>query len=77
MGNILNKMGNIGLILNMPDHINRCLGIISVDKKDDIDIDKKDCIDKKAREHIHNEHSDYDIVDRNEIYPYTFSKQNK
>ena len=69
MGNILNKMGNIGLILNMPDHINRCLGIISVDKKD--------CIDKKAREHIHNEHSDYDIVDRNEIYPYTFSKQNK
>ena len=66
MGNILNK---IGYLLNMPDNVNKCLGIISVDKKD--------CINKTAREQILNEHSDYDIVDRNEIYPYTFSKQNK
>jgi hypothetical protein len=66
MGNILNKMG---FIFNMPDHVNRCLGIIS--------IDKKYCIDKKDTEQNHNEHSDYDIVDRNEIYPYNFSKQNK
>ena len=72
MGNILNK---IVYLLNMPDNVNRCLGIISVDKKDDND--QKDCIDKNAIEEIHNEHSDYDIVDRNEIYPYTFSKQNK
>lgn len=66
MGNILNK---IGLLLNMPDNVIRCLGIISIDKKDGND--------QNIKEHILNEHSDYDIVDKNEIYPYTFSKQNK
>ena len=66
MGNLLNK---IGYVCNISDKINQCLGIGTYNKKTDINVQSNNTME--------DEFKDYDIVDINEIQPYTFSKQNK
>ncbi len=68
MGNLLNK---IGYVCNISDKINQCLGIGFNNKKTDINVQSK------VSNSMADEFKDYDIVDINEIQPYTFSKQNK
>jgi hypothetical protein len=66
MGNIINK---IEYVFNIHDKINKCLGI--KDKKTD------NINTTKEINTMEKEFNDYDIIEKNEIYPYTFSKQNK
>jgi hypothetical protein len=68
MGNILNKLE---YVLHISDKINKCLGIGNNNKKTDINVH---C---KVPNSMDDEFKDYDIIDINEIQPYTFSKQNK
>jgi hypothetical protein len=71
MGNILNK---IEYIFNIPNKIDQCLGFINNNKK--YDINNESTLSKLPNT-MEEEFIEYDIVDQNEIYPYTFSKQNK
>jgi hypothetical protein len=71
MGNILNK---IEYIFNIPNKIDQCLGFINNNKK--YDINNESTLSKLPNT-MEEEFTEYDIVDQNEIYPYTFSKQNK
>jgi hypothetical protein len=68
MGNIINKLE---YVFHISDKINQCLGIGVTNKKTDINVQSK------VSNSIEEEFKDYDIVDINEIQPYTFSKQNK
>jgi len=66
MGNIINKLE---YVFHISDKINQCLGIGINNKKMDIIVQSNNTMDDECK--------DYDIVDINEIQPYTFSKQNK
>jgi len=66
MGNIIHKLE---YVFNISDKINQCLGIGTNIKKTDINVTQSNTKEEEFK--------DYDIVDINEIQPYTFSKQNK
>ncbi len=69
MGNILNK---IEYVFHIQDHIHKCLGIHNFEKKKDTNN-----VSTEQLNSMEQEFNDYDIIQHNEIYPYTFSKQNK
>ena len=64
MGNILNKT-IFGCVWNATETVNKCLGIVDHPKKKDTN----DLSTPKPINSMNKEYSDYDIIDRAEIYP--------